>query len=100
MFVLERIKCSLIPRCKNGSVSKYGRAPYPFAVNSDICVIREPTIFQLRYPLDGLHVGRVAPSTENHGNLGFGIDVGRSDQSSCGIACESNKVHGDVLASL
>ena len=98
--MLERIKCSLTPRYENCGASKYGKAPYPFAVDSDIRVIRESTTFQLGYFLDGLHVGCVAPSAENHGNLGFGIDVGRSDQCSSSIARESNKLHRDVLSLL
>lgn len=81
-------------------VSECENAPYPFAVNGYLCVIRKSVTFQLGYLLDRLHVGRVAPSTKNYGNLGFGIDVGRSDQCSCGIARESNKVDRDALASL
>ena len=84
----------------NVDVSECENAPYPFAVNSDLCVIRKSVTLQLGYLPDRLHVGRVAPSTKNYSNLGFRIDVGRSDQCSCGIARESNKVYRDALASL
>ena len=92
----------MLPEVKMSKPScfKADRAPHPFAVNSDICVIRESATLQLGYLLDGLHVGCVAPGTENHGNLGFGINVGRSDQCSRGIACEGDEVHRDILLSL
>ena len=45
----------------------------------DLCVIRESMILQFRYLLHSFHVGRVASSTEDHGDLGFGIDVRRGD---------------------
>lgn len=104
-FVRGRCSClneSNAPWDRDGKtvVSKHDKVPYPFAVNSDICLISKPVTLQFGYLLDGLHVGCVAPSTENHGNFGFGIDVGRSDQCSRGITCESNKVHRDVLSSL
>ena len=82
----------------NVRVSEGERVSYPFAVDNDLCVIRKPITLQFGYLLDRLHVGRVAPSTKNHGNLGVGIDVGRSYQCSCGIARESNKVHRDILS--
>lgn len=81
-----------IPECE--------RAPYPFAVNSDLCVIRKSVTLQLGYVLDRLHVGCVAPSAKNHGDLGFRIDVGRSNQCSCCITRECDEVHRDVLLPL
>ena len=84
----------------NVDASECEKAPYPFAVDSDLCVIRKSAALQFGYLLDCLHVSRIASSTKNHGYLGFGIDVGRSNQCSCGVARESNKVHRDVLSSL
>ena len=97
--MLERIESSLVPGCQRYAF-QYERAPYPFAVDSDLCVIHKSATFQLGYLLDGLHVSCVAPGTENHGNLGFGIHVGGSDQCPCGIAREGNEVNRDVLSSL
>ena len=87
-------------KMSNVDVSGCERASYPFAVNSNLRIIRKSVSLQLGYLPDRLHVGRVAPGSEDDGNLGFGVDVGRSNQSSCGIAGESNKVHRDGLSLL
>ena len=62
--------------CQTWGCQSVGRFQYPFAVDSDLCIIRKSETFQLGYLLDGFHVGCIASSTENDGNLGIGINVG------------------------
>lgn len=85
----------------NAEVSKRVRgATYPFAIYSDLRIAREPVILQLGYLLHSFHVRCIAPSTENHRNLGFRINVRGSDQRPCGITRESDKIHRDILLSI